>query len=134
MAAAGEATDDVERESVLKGQGARAGPRCRWGGANQYRSIEQVAARNVHRIVLSGPWTTSLWGQNRSRSLLTNQPECKAITVTGVGLGEGDGVFSRGQVPAGFEALSALMKVHSMRRPRGGRPKPVVWHGPGVEL
>ena len=45
------------------------------------------------------------------------------MTVTGTGLGDGDGVSSRCQVPSGLEALSASMNVHSMHRPRraGGR-------------
>src|SRR5258708_11557350 len=86
---------------------------------NQYRSIEQVAARNVHRIVLSGPGSTSRRGEYRSRSLLTKPPERRAITVTGAGLGDGDGVSSRCQVPSGLLALSALMNVHWMHRPRG---------------
>jgi hypothetical protein len=56
---------------------------------NQCRSIEQVAARKVHRIVLSGPWTTSRCGGYRSTSLLTNPTERRAITVSGAGLGRG---------------------------------------------
>jgi len=101
------------------GHGARAGPRRSWGGANQYRSIEQVAARKVHRIVLSGPCNTSRSGEYRSRSLPTKPPDRSASTVTGVGLGDGGGVSSRCQVPSGLEALSALMNVHSIHRPRG---------------
>src|SRR5262249_25954487 len=73
----------------------------------------------VHRILLSGPCTSSRAGENRSRSLETNPPERSAITVGGVGLGDGDGVSSRCHVPAGLEALLALMNVHSMHRPRG---------------
>jgi hypothetical protein len=79
---------------------------------NQHRSIEQVAARNVHRIVPSGPQSTSRRGENRSRSLLTNPPERRAIIVTGVGLGDGDGVSSRCQVPSGLLASLAFMNVH----------------------
>jgi hypothetical protein len=79
---------------------------------NQYRSIEQVAARNVHRIVQSGPWSTSRRGEYRSRSLLTKPPDRSAITVTGVGLGDGDGASRRCHVPSGLLASSALMNVH----------------------
>src|SRR5579859_6202662 len=130
----------------LHGQAARAGPRCSCGGMNQYRSIEQVAARNVQRIVMSGPCRTSRCGEKRSTSELTKPPERSAITVIGVGLGDGDGVLRRCQVPAGLPALRALMNVHSMHRPRGvglgvaerdvpGTPSPVGGgHGPGGEL
>jgi hypothetical protein len=62
---------------------------------NQYRSIEQLALSNVQRITLSGPCTTSCRGEKRSSSLLTNPPECRAITVLGVGLGDGEGVSRR---------------------------------------
>src|SRR5258708_2178482 len=101
------------------GHPARIGPRWDCGGMNQYRSIEQLALSKVQRITLSGPCTTSRRGENPAGLVPTKPPECRAITVLGVGLGDGDGASRRCQVPSGLVAFLASMNVHSMHSPCG---------------
>src|SRR5258708_32696683 len=127
-------------EKTCRRHGARAGPYWDCGGRNQDRLIEQVAPSNVQRMMLSGPCTSSGCGERRSTKVPTKPPERRAVTVAGLGVGDGGGVPRRCQVPAGLVAFRASMNVHSMHRPGGpgGRVPPCAslggGHRPGGEL
>src|ERR1700691_3965906 len=98
-------------------RGQVVGAGCRWacGGENQYRAIEQVVVSKVHRIVLSGPWTTRRCGETRS-GLASRKPPDRSAAVPGGGTG-GRWRGLRGcQGPPGVLAVAAVSEVHSMQR------------------